>query len=85
MKTIWKFQLTIGEPVAAMPRGAQILTVHEQYGEVCLWALVDPDAPTEDRRFHIVGTGHPSAHLKNYIGTAQVAGGALVWHVFETT
>jgi hypothetical protein len=38
---------------------ARILTVQEQDGVLCLWALVDPDAPLLRREILIVGTGHP--------------------------
>lgn len=71
-----------------MPRGAQVLTVQVQYGTPCLWALVDPEAPHEIRTFATYGTGRPMQVPGNhngakYIGTYQVEGGALVFHVFE--
>jgi hypothetical protein len=64
----------------------------------CMWVLVDPAASdgTVTRRFRVFGTGHPieagainsSSVVKmagdlNYIGTFQVAGKSLVFHLFE--
>jgi hypothetical protein len=56
--TIWKFVL---EPECSldMPAGAQVLSIREQGDSICLWALVDPSASTERRRFIVFGTGHP--------------------------
>ncbi len=87
MKTIWKYQLAVGaENRFGMPRGAEVLTVQIQHGQICLWAIVDYEARQEERAFHVAGTGHelPSTvgHV-NYIGTVQEAHGQLVWHVFE--
>lgn len=49
-----------------------------------LWALVDPQADTTVRRFAVHGTGHPGVDATGtYVGTYQLAGGQLVFHVFE--
>ncbi len=48
-----------------------------------IWALVDTDAPEEARVFHVRGTGHPADALGRYVGTFQIDGGALVFHLFE--
>ena len=69
-----------------MPRSARILDVQVQHGEVCIWALVDPDEGNETRHFSVFGTGHEihdSDHAYIYIGTFQLEGGALVFHLFE--
>lgn len=82
-KTIWKYEL---EPSTTleMPVGAKILHVHEQNDVMCLWALVDTEAPLEVRTFSVYGTGHPMHnHPMEYIGTAHLSGGSLVLHVFE--
>ena len=50
-----------------------------------LWALVDPEAEREMRRFVTYGTGQPipnSADL-TYISTIQGYNGMLVFHLFE--
>ena len=88
MKTIWKFPL---EPdgFMPMPQGAEVLCVQVQNETPCLWALVDPNAAEKETRvFRIYGTGHQiheQASLDNYIGTFQLQGGLLIFHVFETT
>lgn len=69
-----------------MPIGAEIIHVHEQHGDICLWAIVDPAADTETRRFLIYGTGWEMPDAPGtYIGTGHMAGGDYVFHVFECT
>lgn len=82
---IWKFQLApVESQDILMPAGARILTVQTQRDVLCLWALVDPQARTKPRDIRIVGTGHQAdMNTMQYLGTAQMVGGALVWHVFE--
>ena len=71
-----------------MPVGATVLPhleiarlEHDEHG-LAMWAVVDPDQPTETRVFHVVGTGHPMPDTPlNYIGTATERG--FVWHLFE--
>lgn len=85
MKTIWKFELTItDEQIINMPRGGQILTIQTQNEVPCIWALVDPINSKEIVTIHIFGTGHPIRDNFNgkYIGTFQLQGGSLIFHVF---
>jgi hypothetical protein len=83
VKTIFKYPLTTDAPFVVTPVGAQILCVQVQRGTPCLWALVERDAPLERRHFMIYGTGHPHDGGGVYVGTYQLEGGALVFHVFE--
>ena len=84
---IYKYPLEkIGELVIAMPDSAQILTCQMQGNELCLWALVHELNRPEDRTLEVVPTGHTMPFFegqREYIGTVQMAGGALVYHVFE--
>lgn len=83
MRTIWKFTLPPDGSVM-MPVGAEILCVQTQFAQACIWALVDPDKALIERKFNIIGTGwRMSNSLGKYIGTFQLDGGALVFHVFE--
>ena len=88
MNTIYKYRL---EPncggAVHMPQGAQVLTVQMQDGVPCLWAKVDTTQPAERRTFDVYGTGHamPNDPRLVYVATFQMDGGALVWHVFEST
>ena len=80
--TVFKYVLPIEDnPTISMPQGAQLLHVADQYGALCVWALVNPEAPPMHRRFRVAGTGHPEA-VGVYVGTALMLGG-LVFHVFD--
>jgi len=88
MRQIFKYPLAIvGEQVLLLPKGAEILHIGVQNGELYLWAMVDEQEESEIRRFSIIGTGHsiPERVSKNlyHIGTVFMSGGSLVWHVFE--
>lgn len=86
MNTIWKYPLYPNTSIE-MPAGAQILSVHEQGGEIAIWAKVDTTQPMERRHFEIYGTGHviPAglAEELTYLGTAHLHRGSLVLHAFE--
>ncbi len=88
MKTIYKYPIEIDdEVIVQIPEGGKILAVQEQHGIVCLWALVDTLDPLTERKFYVRGTGHSCAGLEEtkYVGTFQLNGGALVFHLFEDT
>jgi hypothetical protein len=83
--TIWKYPFAVHDVVEIeMPIRAKVLTVQVQAQVPCLWALVHESHDVEVRRFRIYGTGHPINHLiGSYVGTFQLVGGGLVFHVFE--
>ena len=85
MKNIWKYTLPVNDhPVLPMQKGAKVLSVDVQHGDIQVWALVDPEAPKELRGFRVAGTGHPLEEeitSMRFIGTVQM--GDLVWHIFE--
>lgn len=84
---IWKYTLPVSDhPVVSMPKGARVLSVDVQHGDVQVWVLVDPEAPTELRKFRMAGTGHSlekEIESLRFIGTVQMMGGNLIWHIFE--
>lgn len=86
MKTIWKYELEITDAqTLEIPTGFQILSSQFQNGILCLWAIVDPSEPKEGVTIEVIGTGNPMPDVagnRKYIGTAQMCGGRLVWHVF---
>jgi hypothetical protein len=84
-KSIFKYPLAVDDlQMLDIPEGAEPLTVQIQHDRPCLWALVDPEKPTERRAFRTYGTGHPvDTHPGAYVGTYQLDGGALVFHVFD--
>lgn len=83
---IWKFELQITDmQTKKMPVGAKILSVANQNGSLCLWAMCDTKKPGEDRVIEIIGTGNP-VHMdmgveRTFIGTVVM--NPFVWHVFE--
>lgn len=86
MQSIWKFPFKTDDSIQIdMPKGAEVLTVQTQNEQPCFWALVSTKAPLETRNFAIFLTGfNVPTHLKmKYIGTYQLNGGMLIFHVFE--
>ena len=86
MKQVWKFPLKADDHNdVEMPEYAQLLHVREQHGTPCLWALVDPSARKVKRRVRIAGTGHNIEvdECNVYVGTVELHGGALIFHVFD--
>lgn len=81
MLTVWKFDLTLGPQHIQMPRGAKLLSAQTQGDKPCLWALVDDQALTEQRRVAVVGTGHAAPEDAQFVATFQM--GWLVFHVFD--
>lgn len=83
--TIWKYPLAITDrQIIMVPYGAGTLTVQAQGDSLCLWALVNPDAPKKPRVIEILGTGNPAPEAHRcYISTVQTHNRALVWHIFE--
>lgn len=83
-KTIWKFLVDPNGSSISLPRGAIVRHVGVQYGEVFIWAEVDPEAKKELRQFRAYGTGHKlPPDPGRYIGTFLLAGGSLVFHFYE--
>lgn len=83
MKVIWKYELVPNDIVKIeMPKGAEILSIQNQFGAVRPWAIVDDTADNETRSFYFCGTGHPVAdNPKKYLAT--IIQGQFVWHIFE--
>ena len=69
-----------------MPKGSKILTVQNQLGIPCIWALVDTDNKEDDFNIILKGTGRPfeedDVSYDDYIGTTQDMDGKLIWHWF---
>lgn len=86
MGTVWKFDLPEMTNHVQIPKGARVLSVQMQRGELRLWAAVDPGNPNEQRTFVIFPTGGDGPTPRDaYIATVQTHGESLVWHVFEAT
>lgn len=86
MKTVYKFPLMSAQrqPIV-LTRGAEVLSAQMQRDVLCLWVLMDPDAVNVEREVTVAGTGHAltnDASKDIFVGTVQMEGGALVFHVF---
>lgn len=88
--TIWKFRLPLQDSFDLhLAEGAEVLSVQMQHGEPQVWVrtpakAILPEYPTPPRRFYLHGTGHEvSDNAGRFIGTFQLNGGALVFHLFE--
>jgi hypothetical protein len=88
MKTIYKYDLAIrDDQTVKLPLGAKILSVHEQYGNIIFYALVDKDIEeTDDFYFICRGTGHNADFIEEfgfqYLGTVKLYNGGLMFHIF---
>jgi hypothetical protein len=90
MSTIWRYSLRIRDAqVVDIPAGGKVLSVaHRQDTDhdIDMWVLVDDGPPAaEARMFRVFGTGQPVEADSElvHLGTCQVQGGAVVFHVFE--
>lgn len=86
MEKIFKYPIEVtDEQIVLLPTGAKILTIQNQGDIPCLWALVNPTAPTDMAiTIRIYGTGHDvtDSDSLEYISTFQMMGGSLVFHSF---
>ena len=65
----------------------RILSVAEQHGEIVLYAQVDTEQPKVNRRVQFIDTGQSFkaeglSQTATFVGTAKLADGALMFHVF---
>lgn len=81
---VYKYPLPIGDWVTvAMPEGAEPLCVQMQNGAPLMWARITVGNLPAPNHFRIAGTGHDlGSNVGKHIGSFQMHGGALVFHVF---
>jgi hypothetical protein len=87
MRTIWKYPVSVVDRFSLdLPKGYMFLDVQVQREMPMLWVLVDAEAEKERVDFAVVGTGNPFPDPDEgeywSIGTFQMCGGALVFHLF---
>lgn len=86
MKSIFKYPVEMSENFTIeAPEGAQFHCVQLQHGQVQVWARVDTEKSLTVYRFGVHGTGHELNEFTEsapYVGTFQLAGGSLVFHLF---
>ena len=84
--TIWKYNLIVNdEQYLQMPKGAKILSAQVQHGAIAIWVMVDPRKPKVERNIQMAGTGHDLSEriMGDFIGTIQISGGSLIFHIFD--
>lgn len=94
LRIIWKYELVKRGTITGVmdeitlknvPTDFKPLNVQIQNGFPVLWALVDPDSEKRDLKIRTIGTGHDIPYydsLGEYVGTYQLHGGGLIFHVF---
>ena len=82
-RKVWKYTLKDHVNTLSIPEYFEILEVHEQANELCIWVLVDDINEEVKQTFHVIGTGKEFPMIRmEYVGTAHVHFGTLVLHVF---
>lgn len=87
MRTIYKYPIPVRDKFTLeLPRRARFVHLALQgtdtdHTPLFAWFDVDTDAPLEERRFYLHGTGHPIWLNEVHLGTVLV--GAFVWHLYE--
>ena len=82
-KRIWKYTLNPLNTIE-LPVDAEILSVDEQNGEICMWVALTPEMDAYPRRFIIYATGDTIEFpVYKHIGTVKLNDGSLIFHVFE--
>ncbi len=85
-QVIWKKALESTDyQIIEIPEHSEILCVQNQNENPCIWfKCQDDEKETETFAFRVIGTGHKfNDHIGDYVGTFQMHGGALVFHVFK--
>ena len=88
MQCVKKYPLdTKGEVVLPMPVGAEILKIGVENDIPQIFALVNPEAPSEYRLFELVSTDKELEELKDikrvYWDTVYLIDDIVVIHIFE--
>lgn len=85
MKSIFKYLLEVTDRQTVKLQG-RILSVEVQHRKVVLYAVADDEIEPSPVEIFIVGTGHPADHIAgfNFLGTVQLDGGVLMFHIFTT-
>lgn len=85
-RSIYKYKIDIDDTqTLTLPKGAEILSVINQFDDACIYAIVDTDTTeTEEYSLQCYGTGHTIRHDDSYkfLGTVAMLGGNFIYHVF---
>jgi hypothetical protein len=86
-KGAWKIEKFKIHPfnVVLMPKGAEVFSVADGEDYIAMYAIVDPDAKLEQRRFIVITEEGPMPRVSvKHIGSAKMTLlGDFLFHVFE--
>jgi len=85
MKAVHKYVLNDVEQGVSTFERAKFLHVANQREQICLWAEVNTLERECVRTVYVVGTGGEVPSGTTYIGSALMADGDFVFHVYTTT
>lgn len=80
---IYKYPVVPGEFTTKLPSVSTVVAVQMQGDSPQMWVVVDPESPTVERHYRAVGTGEHFEPGWRYVGTFQLHGGRLVFHLLE--
>lgn len=86
MRQVFKYPIPLEDHFELeLPEVNRVLKVDVQLNRPMLWVLVDPTRKTEPSKFRLAGTGHEIADgdYNEYIGSFQLSGGSLIFHLFR--
>ena len=97
LKVIYKYDLEVYEAPGQREIeldciSAEPLCVHEQYGNLTMWVLIEVGHGRKGHKKHtinveVIGTGHPVIDEdivdKKYVGTVVMRSTPYVWHVYS--
>ena len=91
MRSIFKYDVVEAKTGVIEGPITKLLTAQVQHGSIMVWAEVDTEAEKVKYQIVPIGTGWPLdapageqcvLDTHQYIGTVQLAGGGLVFHVY---
>lgn len=89
MKTIYKFPIDDcqGKVLVTLHRNAEVISAINQYEDIVIYAIVDPNEELVEHEFLVLGTGWEVPDNINFddydfINTVSLVGGGLIFHIF---
>jgi hypothetical protein len=84
-RTVWKFILNVRDAaswVIHAPAAARVVAVRAlNPNDIDVWLELDPAAPLDVIRLHVVGTGQPVPEAATHVGTAFAD--PFIWHIYR--
>lgn len=85
MRTVHKYVLDATENPVPTYEGARFVHVANQREQITVWAEVNTLERECMTTLHVVGTGGEVPNGTRHVGTAVMAGGDFVFHVYAPT